>query len=44
MLVPAYNANVKTGVEKGDSMIFTNFRPDRAIAMASLMTNHNYDG
>ncbi|ATG97595.1 2,3-bisphosphoglycerate-independent phosphoglycerate mutase [Mesoplasma lactucae] len=42
MLIPAYNKNVTPGLSKGDSIIFTNFRPDRAIQMASIMTNHSY--
>lgn len=41
MIVPAFNERVE-GLKSGDSIIFTNFRPDRAIQMASVMTNHDY--
>lgn len=43
MIVPAYNANVIDGeLKANDVFIFTNFRPDRAIQMASIMTNNSY--
>ncbi|AVN64567.1 MULTISPECIES: 2,3-bisphosphoglycerate-independent phosphoglycerate mutase [Mesoplasma] len=43
MIVPAYNASVvDSELKANDAMIFTNFRPDRAIQMASIMTNNNY--
>ncbi|WP_026389607.1 2,3-bisphosphoglycerate-independent phosphoglycerate mutase [[Acholeplasma] multilocale] len=43
MIEPAFNANdIDGNLKAGDSMIFTNFRPDRAIQMASVMTNHDY--
>lgn len=41
MIVPAFKEGVE-GLKAGDSVIFTNFRPDRAIQMASVMTNHDY--
>lgn len=39
---PAYNRNVEGQIEDEDSVIFYNFRPDRAIQLASLLTNPNY--
>lgn len=42
MLIPAYNSNLSHGLTAGDAMIFANFRPDRAIQMGSIMTNHQY--
>jgi 2,3-bisphosphoglycerate-independent phosphoglycerate mutase len=43
MIDPAFNANDIDGqLKAGDAMIFTNFRPDRAIQMASIMTNPGY--
>ncbi|WP_027062921.1 2,3-bisphosphoglycerate-independent phosphoglycerate mutase [Mesoplasma seiffertii] len=44
MIDPAFNSNDIDGqLKAGDAMIFTNFRPDRAIQMASIMTNPGYD-
>jgi 2,3-bisphosphoglycerate-independent phosphoglycerate mutase len=44
-ILPAYNSAVENGfIKKGDSVIFANFRPDRAIQMASVMTNKDYLG
>ncbi|WP_338969521.1 2,3-bisphosphoglycerate-independent phosphoglycerate mutase [Spiroplasma endosymbiont of Labia minor] len=44
-LTPAFNTETPNGfVKKGDAVIFTNFRPDRAIQMASIFTNKNYMG
>jgi len=42
MIVPAYNAELGKGLGPNDSVIFTNFRPDRAIQMSSILTNHEY--
>jgi len=44
MIDPAYNEQTGAGLSANDAMIFTNFRPDRAIQMASIMTNHDYLG
>ncbi|ASP28656.1 phosphoglyceromutase [Spiroplasma corruscae] len=42
-ILPAYNSSCPNGyVKENDSVIFTNFRPDRAIQMASTFTNKNY--
>jgi len=41
MIEPAFKEGVE-GLKDGDSIIFTNFRPDRAIQMASVMTNYDY--
>ncbi|AVP49398.1 2,3-bisphosphoglycerate-independent phosphoglycerate mutase [Williamsoniiplasma luminosum] len=43
MITPAYNRNNPLGgILPFDAVIFTNFRPDRAIQIASIMTNENY--
>ena len=42
-VVPAYNTKCKGTVEDNDSVIFANFRPDRAIQLATLVTNDVYD-
>ncbi|ATZ18955.1 phosphoglyceromutase [Williamsoniiplasma somnilux] len=42
MIIPAYNANSQSGLTTNDALIFCNFRPDRAIQMASIMTNQKY--
>ncbi|MDL2211464.1 2,3-bisphosphoglycerate-independent phosphoglycerate mutase [Erysipelotrichaceae bacterium OttesenSCG-928-M19] len=41
-IIPAYNEKVKGQIKDDDSVIFVNFRPDRAIQIASLLTNPNY--
>lgn len=42
-IVPAYNNTFKEGnIIDGDAIIFTNFRPDRAIQIASAFTNPKY--
>ncbi len=40
---PGVNSNVKQKIEDGDSVIFTNFRPDRALQMAGVLTNEKYN-
>ncbi|PPE04099.1 2,3-bisphosphoglycerate-independent phosphoglycerate mutase [Williamsoniiplasma lucivorax] len=43
MIMPAFNVNNSFGgITHDDAVIFTNFRPDRAIQIASIMTNHQY--
>ncbi|WP_342252633.1 2,3-bisphosphoglycerate-independent phosphoglycerate mutase [Spiroplasma endosymbiont of Amphibalanus improvisus] len=40
---PGFNANTPNGyIKEKDSVIFANFRPDRAIQLASGFTNKNY--
>ena len=38
-IIPAYNKNVDGRIQDGDSIIFMNFRPDRAIQIATIFTN-----
>ena len=38
-LTPAYNEALKDGISDNDSIIFLNFRPDRAIQISTLITN-----
>lgn len=38
-IIPAYNQNVDGKINDGDSIIFMNFRPDRAIQISTLFTN-----
>ncbi|WP_375317342.1 2,3-bisphosphoglycerate-independent phosphoglycerate mutase [Spiroplasma endosymbiont of Virgichneumon dumeticola] len=41
---PAYNPELDRGnISNNDSIIFANFRPDRAIQLASALTNPKYD-
>ncbi|WP_031543340.1 2,3-bisphosphoglycerate-independent phosphoglycerate mutase [Mesoplasma photuris] len=43
MIEPAFNElDVNGNLKENDAMIFCNFRPDRAIQMASVMTNKGY--
>ncbi|MBY7704530.1 hypothetical protein JIY74_30395 [Vibrio harveyi] len=43
MIVPAFNSSVvDANLKQDDVMIMTNFRPDRAIQISSIMTNNNY--
>ena len=42
-IIPAFNKNTKGNVEDNDSVIFANFRPDRAIQLATVTTNDVYD-
>ncbi|MGL5268798.1 MAG: 2,3-bisphosphoglycerate-independent phosphoglycerate mutase [Spiroplasma sp.] len=40
---PAYNNQLtNSNISDGDSIIFANFRPDRAIQLASALTNSSY--
>ncbi|QEH61493.1 2,3-bisphosphoglycerate-independent phosphoglycerate mutase [Spiroplasma chinense] len=42
-ILPAYNSTVENGfIKANDSVVFANFRPDRAIQMASALTNKEY--
>ncbi|AGM24882.1 2,3-bisphosphoglycerate-independent phosphoglycerate mutase [Spiroplasma chrysopicola] len=44
-LMPGYNVNTPTGyIKPGDGVLFANFRPDRAIAIASAITNPAFPG
>lgn len=38
-ITPAYNKALDEGISDNDSIIFLNFRPDRAIQMSTLITN-----
>ena len=38
-IIPAYNKNVDGRIQDGDSIVFMNFRPDRAIQIATIFTN-----
>jgi len=42
-LVPAAVNNVDGEINDNDSIIFVNFRPDRAIQLASVITNPDYE-
>lgn len=43
-IIPAYNANItNANIKDNDSVIFFNFRPDRAIQLAASLTNANYE-
>ncbi|MCI1245343.1 MAG: 2,3-bisphosphoglycerate-independent phosphoglycerate mutase [Bacilli bacterium] len=41
-VIPAYDSRYDGAIEDGDSVIFMNFRPDRAIQMSTLLTNPRY--
>lgn len=42
-ILPAYNSTCENGyIKENDTVIFANFRPDRAIQMASAITNNSY--
>ena len=41
-IIPAYNKNCDGRISDGDSIIFMNFRPDRAIQIATLFTNPEF--
>ena len=41
-VIPGYNKNVDGQVCDGDSIIFANFRPDRAIQLSTVMTNDGF--
>jgi len=38
-LIPAFNENVDGRIGDGDSIIFMNYRPDRAIQISTIITN-----
>ena len=38
-VMPAYNKCLKSGIRDNDSIIFMNFRPDRAIEISTMITN-----
>lgn len=43
-IIPAYNLQINNGrIANNDSIIFANFRPDRAIQLSSALTNNQYD-
>lgn len=42
-VIPGYNNKVDGTIGDNDSIIFANFRPDRAIQLATVMTNDVYD-
>jgi len=43
-IIPAYNQALPNGkISDHDSIIFANFRPDRAIQLASVLTNPQYE-
>ena len=39
-VLPAYNKVLNKGIQDGDSIVFLNFRPDRAIEISTMITNH----
>ena len=39
-VMPSYNANLNCGLKDKDSVIFMNFRPDRAIQLSTMITNY----
>ena len=41
-VIPGYNKNVEGTIDDGDSVIFANFRPDRAIQLATVITNPTF--
>ncbi|ACU78413.1 2,3-bisphosphoglycerate-independent phosphoglycerate mutase [Mycoplasma mycoides] len=43
MIIPAFNQDDLNGnLKANDAIIMTNFRPDRAIQISSILTNKNY--
>ncbi|MGL4663278.1 MAG: 2,3-bisphosphoglycerate-independent phosphoglycerate mutase [Culicoidibacterales bacterium] len=42
-VIPAVHSGVDGKLQDGDSVVFTNFRPDRAIQLASVLTNADYE-
>ena len=42
-IVPAINSDFKQKMKDNDSVIFANFRPDRAIQLAASITNPEYN-
>jgi len=42
-IIPAYNKTLSNSkISDNDSVIFANFRPDRAIQLASALSNSHY--
>jgi 2,3-bisphosphoglycerate-independent phosphoglycerate mutase len=41
-VIPGYNSKVDGTVEENDSIIFANFRPDRAIQLSTVITNPSF--
>ena len=41
-IIPAYNSTIDGSINDGDSIIFMNFRPDRAIQIGTLFTNPDF--
>lgn len=41
-IYPAYNSDVDGAVKDNDSIIYANFRPDRAIQIGTIFTNPHY--
>ncbi|WP_454962349.1 2,3-bisphosphoglycerate-independent phosphoglycerate mutase [Eggerthia catenaformis] len=41
-VIPGSNRNTDGTIEDNDAIIFANFRPDRAIQMATIMTNPDF--
>ena len=39
-VMPGYNCNLENGIEDNDSIVFMNFRPDRAIEISTMITNY----
>lgn len=42
-VIPAYSIDDNVKIEDNDSVIFFNFRPDRAIQLSALLTNSEYE-
>lgn len=42
-VIPAFNKSIDGKIEDKDSIIFANFRPDRAIQLSTVITNDVYD-
>jgi len=38
-VMPAFNKTINRGIQNDDSIIFLNFRPDRAIEISTMITN-----
>ena len=41
-VMPGYNPNYDSKIEDGDSVIFMNYRPDRAIQISTVITNPTF--
>lgn len=41
-VIPAYNSTIDGSINDGDSIIFMNFRPDRAIQISTIFTNPTF--